>query len=71
MPAMYQFLGPKEFERRYGNLFRALFCGGLPRRASFRNTEWHFLLSFYKLHRSELEFDILANAAGSSGMRGL
>jgi hypothetical protein len=64
---VYQFLGPKEFERRYGNIFRALFCGDVPRRASFRNDEWHFLLAFYKLHRSEREFGILAGAARSIG----
>jgi hypothetical protein len=42
--AMYESLRADGFERRFGNLYRALLCGGEPRKASFCNLDWRFVL---------------------------
>jgi len=60
---MYTALDNTEFERRFGDLYRSLYCGVEPRRASFQNEEWSFLLTTRNFLRDKEKFQALCKAA--------
>ena len=60
---MYTSIGAKGFERRFGTLFKALFCGYEPRRASFRNAHWDFVLLYHSFRWNESEFESICRSA--------
>lgn len=64
---MYKSLGVDGFERRFGNLYRVLFCGYEPRKASFRNARWSFVLTYHSFRWNKPEFETICRAAHGVG----
>jgi hypothetical protein len=60
---MYTVLNKTEFERRFGDLYRSLYRSVEPRRSSFRNQEWSFLLTTRNFLRDKEKFHALCKAA--------
>src|SRR5262245_5749732 len=64
---MYDAIGTEGFERRFGNLFSALFSETQPRRASFRNVHWTFVLLTPDALGSRNSFEVLFRAISQVG----
>jgi hypothetical protein len=64
---MYESLRADGFERRFGNLFRALFCGVEPRKASFCNLDWRFVLFGSGFFQTPLVFEKFCGASKQVG----
>jgi hypothetical protein len=62
---MYQVVDKPEFERRFGGLYRSLYCGVKPRRSSFQNHDWPFLLTTRNFLRDREKFHALSKAAAA------
>jgi len=60
-------IGTEGFERRFGNLFTALFSETQPRRASFRNVHWTFVLLTPDALGSRNSFEVLFRAISQVG----
>jgi hypothetical protein len=52
-----------EFEKRFGDLYRSLYRGVEPRRSSFQNQNWSFLLTTRNFLRDKQKFHALRQAA--------
>lgn len=63
-------LRPDEFEARFGNLFRALYCGAVACRASFVRQDWQFVLLAVELYSLRWDFEPIAAAARHCGDEG-
>jgi len=60
---MYAVLDKTEFESRFGDLYRSLYRGVEPRRSSFQNQKWSFLLTTRNFLRDKEKFHALSRAA--------
>jgi hypothetical protein len=59
---MYESLTADGFKRGFGNLFNTLFCGTAPRKASFRNEHWTYVLMFLSFLQSKTAFQTFCRA---------
>lgn len=64
-------LGATEFKRRFGNLFRSIFCGTAALRSSFSNNSWAAVFLPTGLNLGEQEFGALVSGASVVGDREL
>jgi len=60
---MYTVLDRSEFERQFCNLYLSLYSGVKPRRSSFCNQEWRFLLTTRNFLRDKGKFQALCEVA--------
>jgi hypothetical protein len=58
-----ELLGSEQFEKRFGNLFRSVYCGIAARRSSFCNTDWKSVLLRTGLHFDKHNFDAISAGA--------
>src|SRR5216683_212514 len=56
-----------EFQARFGNVYRSVFCGVEASRESFVNQSWNFVLLPFELNFPDEDFQALSNAAKQCG----
>jgi hypothetical protein len=62
-----EILGAAQFEKRFGNLFRAIFCGLTARKQSFCDAGWEAVLLPNGIDLEQRDFDALASAVRQLG----